>query len=465
VRILPDEMLAEGPLPYLPLQPTPHAKIYCGDVRKVLREQLAPESVKIVMTSPPYWGLRDYQTEPVLWDGGTGSGCCGGQQEQEEHEFQTRRYLLHSGRDDAQKSGKYSEQEPIPDIEMQDELCTKCGAWRGQLGQEPTIDMYVDHLMQIFDEIWRVLRPDGTLWVNFGDTYSSSRKGSGGSGLQGDNVYARLKKRAGFNPRKFDMSGILDKSLSMIPERWAIAMIDRGWILRNKIVWHKPNSMPSSTKDRFSVDWEYLFFFAKKERYYFNTQYEPYQSTPKDLEERSRFGGDKAAGYGSRLYSGNVWEPIHNDTDDERIMGGGRIKRCVWTIPTQAYSDHHYATYPVELCETPIKAGCPEYVCKKCGKARQIKVKEITFDTRPGLDIGNRKSGGLLDPNAGLHNSELSVKRQKIKRLPESLTDCCGCGAGWRPGMVLDPFAGSGAPERAHHVDGHGRRTAAHRRV
>jgi site-specific DNA-methyltransferase (adenine-specific) len=135
----------------------------------------------------------------------------------------------------------------------------------------------------------------------------------------------------------------------MIPERFAIAMIDRGWILRNKIIWHKPNVMPQSMQDRFTVDWEYLFFFTKQKReYYFNTQYEPYHSTPK---QGIKFGGDKATGYGNHLYSGKGWDV--NETAE------GRIMRSVWTVSTEPYGDEHFAAYPVDLCKTPIEAGCP----------------------------------------------------------------------------------------------------------
>ena len=359
---------------------TEHVKLYCGDSRRILSEQFAPESIHMVMTSPPYYGLRDYGTTSTLWDE-KDPGC--------KHEFQTRNYTLHAGRGDAQKSAKYSEQESIPDRQMQDELCTKCGAWKGQLGQEPPIDMYIDHLLQIFDEVHRVLRPDGTVWVNLGDTYSTrGAKGTGGTGLMGDNVYARLKERAGFTPRKFT-SEIPEKSLSLIPYRFAISMVDRGWILRNIIVWHKPNAMPQSAKDKFTPDWEPIFFFAKRQKCYFNTQYEAYQTkptelaryqksdyhgqslkdydsagaqTPRDIKQRtiesmrarSRFGGDKSTGYGDRTYSGKSWEPA----PEAEIPG--RIMRSVWSIPTHGYAGNHYAAYPPEICETPIKAGCSE---------------------------------------------------------------------------------------------------------
>lgn len=300
---------------------------------------------------------------------------------------------MHNGRGDAQKSAKYSEQEAIPDQEVKDATCTKCGAWRGELGLEPNFHMFIDHLMQIFDEIKRVLKPTGTCWVNLGDTYSGSggnnsncsysRKGSGGSGLMGDNVFARLKKRAGFATRSFDMSGVPGKSLCLIPERFATAMIEHQWILRNKIVWNKPNVMPSSIKDRFTGSHEYVFFFTKSRKYYFETQYEPYQSTPKQIAQymkfdyegqalkdydsvgvqdpsdvkrriianmRGKFGGNKATGYGNPRYSGEPWVPQSEL---------GRIIRDVWSISTQSYEEAHFATYPEKLVETPIKAGVP----------------------------------------------------------------------------------------------------------
>jgi site-specific DNA-methyltransferase (cytosine-N4-specific) len=266
-----------------------HCKLYLGNVLTILKG-LPDSSVECCCCSPPYYGLRDYGTQLQIWD--EDPNC--------DHNFQERTHLMHNGRGNAQKSAKYSEQEAIPDQEVKDATCTKCGAWRGELGLEPNFHMFIDHLMQIFDEIKRVLKPTGTCWVNLGDTYSGSggnntnctysRKGSGGSGLMGNNVYARLKKRAGFRTRSFDMSGVPGKSLCLIPERFAIAMIDHGgWTLRNKIIWHKPNVMPSSIKDRFTVSYEYVLFFTKSKQYYFETQYEPYRTSPKQIAQYMQF--------------------------------------------------------------------------------------------------------------------------------------------------------------------------------
>ena len=186
--------------------------IHHGNCLDLLR-QMADESVNCVITSPPYWGLRDYGLEPVVWD----------------------------------------------------------GAWRGSLGLEPTFELYIEHLIQIFNEIKRVLRKDGTCWVNLGDTY-------GGSGGYGD-ITGFDKSATGFHQRNDGQKKqagrvIAPKCLLQIPSRFAIAMTDAGWILRNTIIWHKRNCMPSSAKDRFTVDYEVIHFFTKSKKYWFEQQKE-----------------------------------------------------------------------------------------------------------------------------------------------------------------------------------------------
>ena len=145
----------------------------------------------------------------------------------------------------------------------------------GQLGLEPTFQEYITKLIEIFNQVKRVLKKEGSCWVNMGDTYSQGDTISNRYGLSGSTLDAPIKHKADHFSRKVVQS-IPQKSLCLIPERFAIAMVDEGWILRNKIIWYKPNCMPSSAKDRFTVDWEYLFFFTKSQRYYFETQYEVY---------------------------------------------------------------------------------------------------------------------------------------------------------------------------------------------
>ena len=140
--------------------------------------------------------------------------------------------------------------------------CHKCHAWKGQLGLEPTYQMFIDHLLQITNELKRVLKPTGTLFWNMGDGYSGAGAGQKDMGKA---VYRQDDFR--HSPIK---SNLPNKSLMMIPERLAMGMIDQGWVLRNKLIWYKPNGMPSSVSDRFSNKWEYIFFFSKNRKYYFD---------------------------------------------------------------------------------------------------------------------------------------------------------------------------------------------------
>ena len=184
---------------------------------------------------------------------------------------------------------------------------------QGQLGLEPTYQEYISKLISVFDEVKRVLKKEGSLWIVLADCYNKN------------------------------------KSLNCIPERFAVAMTDNGWCLRNRIVWQKPNAVPSSIKDRFTIDYENVYFFTKSRRgYYFETQYEPGLSGIRYV----RFGGNKYPGnVGRRSYSGNLWRP--------NINAKGRIKRSVWKIPTQPYNSQHFAVFPEKLIETPIRAGSP----------------------------------------------------------------------------------------------------------
>lgn len=188
----------------------------------------------------------------------------------------------------------------------------------GQLGLEPSYDEYISKLCDVFDEVQRVLRPDGTCWVNLADSYS------GTGGYKSPKMLNKKMRRLGHRNPGTPRSDIPRKSLCLIPFRFAIAMVQRGWILRNTIIWHKPSAIPESVRDRFTIDFEYLFFFSKASQYSFQQQFEP-------------------------------------ATDRGTIQKGVyvRNKRCVWSIPTQGFAGDHCAVYPEALVETPILAGCP----------------------------------------------------------------------------------------------------------
>ena len=260
-------------------------KIICGDALKILKK-IPSDDIDCVVTSPPYWALRDYGV-------------------------------------------------------------------RGQIGLESTIEEYLEKLLAVFDEVKRVLKPSGTCWVNFGDTYANKTKGGHRNKPQG-NMYDSLTKRATFPKLKTELS-IPPKSLCMIPSRFALKMVEKGWILRNEIIWHKPNAMPQSIKDRFSVDFEKVFFFVKNRNYYFKQQFEPLRN-PERLNRRL-LNPSK-----SRKLIESYWTSANSNISEKRrlkMLERGRNKRCVWTIGTTNFAGHHFAVFPPRLIETPIKASCP----------------------------------------------------------------------------------------------------------
>lgn len=285
----------------------------------------------------------------------------------------------------------------------------------GQLGLEPTFEEYIDKLCTIYDEVKRILRDDGCCFVNMGDTYAGgigtnlsaqSKKYEVGDGLRHPNGHPQ-------------QNGTPAKSLCLIPQRFAIEMVNRGWILRNVIIWHKPNPMPSSAKDRFTVDFEYVYFFTKQRKYWFEPQYEAHHPD----------GRKKTFGGGAPKYEEfNSFQTA----DHERWANPlGRNKRTVWTIPTQPYPEAHFATFPEKLVEPMIKAGCPEFVCTKCGKAREKIYDREVVHNRPNT----RPDANVRPDNYERIPSDWKPKESKCL----GYTDC-GCNADWRPGIVLDCF-------------------------
>ncbi len=251
-----------------------------GDALSVLKT-LPEESVDMVMTSPPYWALRDYGVD-------------------------------------------------------------------GQLGLEPSFEEYISNLCDIFDEVKRVLKKEGSCWVNLGDTYSGNKLGN----TLEMGTLTQKKDLSKQHIIKKIPAGMRSKSLCMIPERFAIEMINRGWILRNTIIWHKKNCMPTSAKDRFTVDFEKLFFFTKNKKYYFKQQFESQK-----LNSIDRTNYDFYSSPGEVHPNENRPKPIPKVWN---FNPAGRNKRTVWAMNSKPYPEAHFAVYPEELCETPIKAGCPK---------------------------------------------------------------------------------------------------------
>jgi DNA modification methylase len=257
-------------------------RIWHGDVVECLREM--PDGIaQTCVTSPPYWGLRDY------------------------------------GEAD-------------------------------QIGLEPTPDEYVSRIVEVFREVRRVLRDDGTLWLNLGDSYSGS--GAGG-GTSGDLPHHMNNNAMKSRPTANKLQGIKPKDLVGIPWRIAFALQADGWYLRSDIIWHKPNPMPESVTDRPTKAHEYVFLFAKSAKYFYDAE---------AIKEDAKYPNDKRRPIGSegawnidgrRRGENGGGKPYDHDTSKSNA-------RSVWRIATKPYAEAHFATFPIELPERCIKAGSRE---------------------------------------------------------------------------------------------------------
>jgi DNA modification methylase len=340
-----------------------------GDVRAALHT-LPCNSVDCIVTSPPYWGLRDYGLPPVVWDG---DPSC-------EHHW--------SGSNQS--------------------TCSACGAWRGQLGLEPTYELYVSHMVNVCREMRRVLKPQGTMWINLGDCYNAATNA----------LRVSSKHRVGYweaagsmGDRRVKADGLKPKDLVGIPWRVALALQADGWYLRSDVVWAKPNPVPEGVRDRPVRAHEYLFLFAKQARYF---------------------------------YDADAGREISADAIDKRTRSaepaarGGHAHHSVWSVPTQRYHKAHFATFPERLVEPCILAGTSAAgCCPVCGTAWRRRVC-LNY-----LNPGNRSTNG---PRSEARRHESPGYKQRLVRVvgDEVWEPECNCGHGRMPATVLDPFAGSG---------------------
>jgi len=328
------------------------------------------------------WGLRDYKLEPVVWGGSAG---CPHQWSQwnEWHEVReevqtgkTRTTDRYYGEPSRRFNGSHHRH-------TAGQSCAKCGAWRGQLGLEPAPEMYVQHLVEVFREVRRVLRQDGTLWLVLGDSYTSGGRKTRDPGQS--RLHPAFNGWASGRPET--PSGLKPKDLVGIPWRVAFALQADGWYLRSDIIWAKPNPVPSSVRDRPTRAHEIVFLLSRSRRYYYDADAiaEPCVTNPcENYPARARVTGrgtqgsaaargndrDKSGGFPPRI-SGQRKE-LHGPTYSRHrssIEGGQslqaepsawRNKRSVWTIATRPFPEAHFAVFPPQLAETCILAGCPE---------------------------------------------------------------------------------------------------------
>ena len=316
----------------------------------------------------------------------------------------------------------------------------------GQIGLEPTVQEYVATLVRLFHEVYRVLRKDGTLWLNLGDTYANDQK-LGGHSAMGKQAYLADHVKA---TRQKYSSGLPPKSLIMVPARVAIAMQDDGWVLRNDIIWHKPSVMPESVTDRLTSCHEHIFLFVKSDNYWFD----------QDAIREKQTGGTHSRGKGTSKKGITEHDGfIRNNASYNESMTaytdvpGGRNSRDVWTIQSQRLKHKHYAAFPMELAERCISAGCPATVCSEC-QAPYVRIieKESIPEAADWLPYEGKHAS--QDDQASHKRILGNIRRLRAagrdhdnplpKRITVGWQPTCKCGADTEKGIVLDPFMGSG---------------------
>lgn len=359
-------------------------RIIQGGAVESLRD-IESETVDLIVTSPPYWGLRDYGVE-------------------------------------------------------------------GQLGLESHPQEYLEKLWEIFDECKRVLKPTGCCFVNLGDTYFSGVLGetrnTNRNNQTGGSMAACQANWGGARKVLGDGGWLKPKNLLMIPSRFAIGMQDRGWWLRNDIVWHKPNAMPSSVKDRFSCTWEHVYMFTKSARYWFDLDAvrEEHIKTPEEYAQAisSKFQV-KSESY--RDVTGDVMRGFKNPQNPL-----GKNPGDCWIIPTQPFPEAHFAVFPEALCLKPIRAGCPAQVCVECGMPWVRIVEEVSAQVLGTPNEEHKRAdapGAKVSPSSVFRTNK--IKQHKTIGWQPTCDDTCreeewsrGSVTPTEPGTVLDPFMGSG---------------------
>jgi hypothetical protein len=272
-----------------------------------------------------------------------------------------------------------------------------------------------------------VLRKDGTLWLNLGDSYANDAKWGGESGgkhviaLHGKTSIGRGKRETGLKP----------KDLCGIPWRVAFALQEDGWWLRQDIIWSKPNPMPESVTDRCTKAHEYMFMLSKSERYYYDAE---------AIAENSLRAGDFPGG-GKKLVITNA-NDMHNRAGLEAYgqtpVAETRNRRSVWEIATAPFSEAHFATFPPALIEPCILAGCPKECCAKCGTP-WVRDSETSYEN---LRASGSGTGFSYGKDGRASQSRLPLKRKITKTIGWAAS--CSCNAGTVGGIVLDPFGGAG---------------------
>jgi len=342
-------------------------------------KNLPDNSIDCCVTSPPYFGLRDYQT--ATWEGGD-SSC------------------KHLTLDNDIKNAGKKQQTNSGSVRYEKDTCKSCGAKRvdAQIGLEATPELFVEQLVKVFTEVKRVLKKEGTLWLNLGDSYWGGKGQSGQKDAEyqesrnksGKSILSKAQQMGGSGitmPKDGKHHTIKPKDLIGVPWMVAFALRSSGWYLRQDIIWSKPNPMPESVTDRCTKAHEYIFLMSKSGKYYYDNeaiktplQDSSYARLSQDIESQTGsdrvqintngnmkavvkggvIGGKKHKNLEDNGLTNHSFHKTRNEGKEWESLDRMANKRSVWTVTTKPFSEAHFATFPQELICDMIKAGCPE---------------------------------------------------------------------------------------------------------
>lgn len=424
----------------------PQARLMYGQDCLISLRTLPDQSVHMVATSPPYYGLRDYQTG--TWEGGSDPSC--------DHDV---RHWDGPKQTQGAQSGHASKAD-----NLRGQSCTRCGARRrdDQIGLEGTPEQYIARLVEVFREVRRVLRDDGVAWLNLGDSYVTSMKGIGGDtgfSAGGDKRQNNRTQPKMDVPIKSNYGSlpVKPKDILGIPWRVAFALQADGWGLRQDMIWSKNNPMPESVVDRCTKAHEYIFLLTKQERYFYDADAvrEPLVS---DYSRDALEKGKSQAGVLFRPEGDNFNKQARHESGDstprtraERaafLNPAGRNRRSVWTINPQPYPGAHFATWPEALVEIMVKAGSSEQgCCPQCQApfSRMVTKRPRGWDGSKYGENVQAATGGVQ--RGGTKKSTLGSDHGRLVNatVTEGWHPTCTCDAEGAPlrCTVLDLFSGS----------------------
>ena len=366
-------------------------KIYTGDCMEVMKT-FPDACIDACITSIPYWGLRDYGVQPTVWP------VCS--------------YSVFG-------------------------MNVTVNEWTGCYGLEPTPEMFTAHTVLIFEEVKRVLKKTGTLWLNIGDSYASGKRNRDAekciakSGITGKEHIIQSARQ--INKK---VSFLKNKDMAGIPWMVAFALRDNGWYLRQDNIWHKKNTTPESVTDRCTKAHEYFFLFSKSKKYFFDSES---VKTPTKGPEH-----DKWVRVGNKRFPDEKVNGIRNPGYYPTAN-----LRSVWGIATEPLKESHFAAFPQRLAEIPVLAGTSEYgVCSVCGKPyKRVIEKTLVPAAKASFNTLPDKRDYEADKNSQMNNRSKDGHKPGWAYISQTKgwqATCPHKNAGVIPATVMDPFSGSG---------------------